>query len=309
MQYQAVVYTNVPGPDAVEPLVQVCRDKGIQVVTSELPGPNQLIQENKRREPSLLFIPLATGDLEEVSLALTAQAAGPAHVVALYCPSAIGPDVMGYAFREGVLDVIDLQCETKETLLPRVSRLMKILKEQTTEMSMDRQRNHEVDVLRGSRQAGERAVARWKERTLALASVAVRIMEGDLNVAVLAPRLLIVASAASQAHSAQETAKKLGFQITRAPNGAQALETLVNGEPDVVLTDGSLPDMDAPELARQIREAVGGKSIMIIVWSSSPEKEDDYTAPGKGIDDFVLKAPGEEGAMLLSAALLGALNQ
>ena len=131
---------------------------------------------------------------------------------------------------------------------------------------------------------------------------------GQLHIAGSAPSVLIVASSNSQASSAAELCRRLGFKTHLAHTGKDGLEQISENPPRVILTDGTLPDMNATAFAPAARKALGNKPVVIVAWSSSPEAEEILLAPDAGIDDFVLKSTTSEGTGLLAAALLGGLR-
>ena len=105
-----------------------------------------------------------------------------------------------------------------------------------------------------------------------------------------APSVLIVASSSSQASSAAELCRRVGFNTHLAHTGKYGLEQIRKNPPRVILTDGTLPDMNATAFAPAARKALGNKPVVIVAWSSSPESEEALLAPDSGIDDFVLKS-------------------
>ena len=143
---------------------------------------------------------------------------------------------------------------------------------------------------------------------MALSSTATRIACGELRIAESGVSALIVSSSNSQATAAAELAQQLGFQIRVAHSGKEALKLIGELQPDVVLTDATLPDAEAIGFAPAVRKAVGNRPLAVIAWSSNAEKEDKLLAPGTGIDDFVLKTTSKEGTGLVAAALLGSFG-
>jgi CheY-like chemotaxis protein len=131
---------------------------------------------------------------------------------------------------------------------------------------------------------------------------------GQLQLAESGHSVLIVASSNSQASSAAELCRRLGFKTHLAHTGKDGLEQISENPPQVILTDGTLPDMNAKAFAPAARKALGNKPVVIVAWSSSPEAEEILLAPDAGIDDFVLKSTTSEGTGLLAAALLGGLR-
>ena len=69
-------------------------------------------------------------------------------------------------------------------------------------------------------------------------------------------------------------------------DGVRALQLLETEEPDIVLLDLMLPEVDGFELCRQIRER---SSVAIIVVSARGGERDKVTALNVGADDYMTK--------------------
>ncbi len=82
-----------------------------------------------------------------------------------------------------------------------------------------------------------------------------------------------------------------GFETVVATTGERALQLLEREEPDIVLLDLMLPDMDGFELCRQMREM---SPVGIIVVSARGGERDKVTALNAGADDYMTKPFGIE---------------
>ena len=80
-----------------------------------------------------------------------------------------------------------------------------------------------------------------------------------------------------------------GYDILDAPSGKAALE-LIAQEPDLVILDLGLPDIEGLELLRQIRQRNEG--VPIVVLSSRGEEAAKVQALDLGADDYVTKPFG-----------------
>ena len=152
-------------------------------------------------------------------------------------------------------------------------------------------------------------------QTVPLASEAGKRSVSQLNL-----RALIVEDFETMRKTVVKVLGSLNMKVIEASNGIdalkvldtytakEALEQIKKQPPQVILTDGTLADMDAKAFAPAVRKVLGNKPVVIIAWSSSPEAEELLLAPDSGIDDFVLKSTTSEGTGLLAAALLGSLR-
>jgi two-component system KDP operon response regulator KdpE len=77
-----------------------------------------------------------------------------------------------------------------------------------------------------------------------------------------------------------------GFEAVVCAEGARALELLVSEEPDIVLLDLMLPDIDGIEVCQAIRERSG---VGIIVVSARGGERDKVSALNVGADDYMTK--------------------
>jgi len=82
-----------------------------------------------------------------------------------------------------------------------------------------------------------------------------------------------------------------GFDTLLSSDGSKALALLEAEQPDMVLLDLMLPDVDGFELCKQIRER---SSVAIIVVSARGGERDKVTALNMGADDYMTKPFGIE---------------
>jgi two-component system KDP operon response regulator KdpE len=82
-----------------------------------------------------------------------------------------------------------------------------------------------------------------------------------------------------------------GFDTLVSFDGSKALTLLETEEPDMVLLDLMLPEVDGFELCRQIRER---SNVAIIVVSARGGERDKVTALNMGADDYMTKPFGIE---------------
>jgi two-component system KDP operon response regulator KdpE len=84
------------------------------------------------------------------------------------------------------------------------------------------------------------------------------------------------------------------FRVQAAATGEQALALAAAQEPDIIILDLTLPDMDGTQVCEQIRE---WSAVPIIVLSVRDSEKDKVSALDKGADDYLTKPFGIEELM------------
>lgn len=78
-----------------------------------------------------------------------------------------------------------------------------------------------------------------------------------------------------------------GFDVTSARDGQQALVSIANTRPDVMISDVNMPKLDGFSVCRRLRE--GGDDLPIILLTSRDNDIDEALGLELGADDFVAK--------------------
>ena len=79
------------------------------------------------------------------------------------------------------------------------------------------------------------------------------------------------------------------FDVTSYENGPEALEGFTTNQPDLVLLDVSLPQMDGYEVVRRIREDGTMRDIPVIALTAHAMAGDREKCLQAGFDDYVTK--------------------
>jgi len=83
--------------------------------------------------------------------------------------------------------------------------------------------------------------------------------------------------------------QRQGYQIVAASNGHQAL-TLAQGEnPDLILLDIMMPDMDGYEVTRRLRANPATNTTPIIMFTAKSQLDDKVAGFDAGVDDYLTK--------------------
>ena len=81
------------------------------------------------------------------------------------------------------------------------------------------------------------------------------------------------------------------YEVQTAADGRSALQIVAEEEPDVIILDLGLPDMDGVAVLRQLRSA---HQTPVVVLSARQESDDIVEALDEGADDYVTKPFGME---------------
>ena len=80
-----------------------------------------------------------------------------------------------------------------------------------------------------------------------------------------------------------------GYNLLEAVNAAQALETLQDNKPDLILMDINMPDMDGYSLTAKIKSTPGLETIPIIALTANVMRGDREKSLEAGCDGYIQK--------------------
>ncbi|MFN2281545.1 MAG: response regulator transcription factor [Anaerolineales bacterium] len=101
------------------------------------------------------------------------------------------------------------------------------------------------------------------------------------------PHILLVDDEPSIIENLAPFLERSGFEVSTAANGAQGLEIIDQAEPDLVVSDVLMPDMDGRELLRTLRQA--DNWIPVILLTQVGEAFERAVALEEGADDYINK--------------------
>ena len=99
-------------------------------------------------------------------------------------------------------------------------------------------------------------------------------------------RILVVEDDPAISNLIRTTLETQDYQFHTAQNGSGALMEAVSYNPDVMILDLGLPDMDGVDIIKKVR---GWSSLPIIVVSARTEDRDKVEALDAGADDYLTK--------------------
>jgi len=103
------------------------------------------------------------------------------------------------------------------------------------------------------------------------------------------PQVLIVDDDVIFREVARISLEKAGFSISEAVNGLEGLDAVKRQEPEIVLLDVMMPEMDGYATCRAIRDLPGGDSIPVVMITALEDVESINRAYEAGATDFITK--------------------
>ncbi|MGW8956554.1 response regulator transcription factor [Paenibacillus sp. NPDC055715] len=93
-----------------------------------------------------------------------------------------------------------------------------------------------------------------------------------------------------------------GYEVLTAANGAEGLNKMLTAEPDVVVLDVMMPQLDGFEVCRRMRE--GGSTVPVLMLTAKDEVENRVKGLDLGADDYLVKPFALEELLARVRALL-----
>jgi DNA-binding response OmpR family regulator len=114
-------------------------------------------------------------------------------------------------------------------------------------------------------------------------------MNGIMKITAEEKKLLIVEDDADTAEMLSLFFEKEGYQVTSTAWGQDALEFCQEMQPDVILLDIRLPDIDGFEVCRQLHNSFQTSHIPVICLTERREQVDKIDGLEAGAIDYVTK--------------------
>jgi len=106
-----------------------------------------------------------------------------------------------------------------------------------------------------------------------------------------APHILVIDDEPQIQRAIRTILTEKGFKVTTASRGGEGLTLAAANEPNIVILDLGLPDMDGVEVCMRLREWT---QCPIIILSVRDSERDKVAALDKGADDYLTKPFGIE---------------
>ena len=117
-------------------------------------------------------------------------------------------------------------------------------------------------------------------------------------------RILIVEDSETQAIKLRWVLENEGWEVSQATTAEQALESINERAPDLILVDYYLPAMRGDELCRRIRMNIDSRGVLIMMLTADDTHDMELRGLDSGADDFFPKSADTEILLLRIKALL-----
>ncbi|MDG2072029.1 MAG: response regulator [Pseudomonadales bacterium] len=101
--------------------------------------------------------------------------------------------------------------------------------------------------------------------------------------------VLVVDDSKTEIFQFREMLEKLGYEVITAENGRDGVAMAKQEQPDVVLMDIFMPDMNGFQATRQITRAAETKHIPVIIVSSKDQETDKVWGERQGAKGYLTK--------------------
>jgi CheY-like chemotaxis protein len=106
---------------------------------------------------------------------------------------------------------------------------------------------------------------------------------------VTAQRILVVEDNERNLKLIRDVLQFAGYEIVEATSGEQGVALAQDCEPDLVLMDLQLPQMDGTEALRLLRESPRTRDVPVVAVTAFAMREDRERAFGAGFDGYLQK--------------------
>ncbi len=93
-----------------------------------------------------------------------------------------------------------------------------------------------------------------------------------------------------------------GYEVITAANGIEGLKLMISADPDLLILDVMMPQVDGWEVAQRVRE--GGSAVPILMLTAKDDVQDRVKGLDLGADDYLVKPFALEELLARVRALL-----
>lgn len=102
-------------------------------------------------------------------------------------------------------------------------------------------------------------------------------------------KILLVDDSPTEIHQFKAMLESMGHEVITAENGRDGVNMAIAEQPDVVLMDIVMPDMNGFQATRQIARGTDTKHIPVIIVSSKNQETDKVWGQRQGAKGYITK--------------------
>jgi twitching motility two-component system response regulator PilH len=102
-------------------------------------------------------------------------------------------------------------------------------------------------------------------------------------------KILVVDDSPTEVFQFKEMLEQMGYEVVTAENGREGVVMAASEQPDIVLMDIVMPDMNGFQATRQITRSADTKHIPVIIVSSKNQETDKVWGQRQGARGYVTK--------------------
>ncbi len=102
-------------------------------------------------------------------------------------------------------------------------------------------------------------------------------------------KILYIDDDLNNGHLMKRVLEADGYMVSLAPNGSMGLAAANREQPDLILLDIYMPDLNGHEVARRLRRMKNTKNTPILVISASPNSDDKRLSLEAGCNGYISK--------------------
>jgi two-component system alkaline phosphatase synthesis response regulator PhoP/two-component system response regulator VicR len=114
----------------------------------------------------------------------------------------------------------------------------------------------------------------------------------------MSQKILVVDDEPHIVRLVQVNLEKAGYVVVTASNGREALETVASEQPDLMVLDVMMPEMDGLETLKRLKDNPQTHEIPVILLTAKAQDEDVFEGWKSGADLYLTK-PFNPGELLL----------
>ena len=103
------------------------------------------------------------------------------------------------------------------------------------------------------------------------------------------PTVLVVDDNEIELEMMSHLLKTQNYRIVKASNGAEALKSVYQAMPDLIVTDYVMPEMDGFTLIKKLKEEIATRMIPVIMLTANEDLKSEVEVLNVGADDYMTK--------------------